>query len=172
VIDYSGSAFYANMLMINSYQVNECFLGATDTVWSAVRYWGRASAIRRSSETALACDGQGRNVNGYGIVSFYNLQTDTTLSDVSPTTPSTLGDSMRGNGLQTNSSLWRGGYATQFDPTRHKNKMNVLFIDGHVQLVPMYKNPAIYQIASNNFLPSTLLPTADTDRIFVDPPVR
>jgi prepilin-type processing-associated H-X9-DG protein/prepilin-type N-terminal cleavage/methylation domain-containing protein len=172
VTDYLNP-IWPTLLMPDSYQFNEAFFGCTDAQWNAVRNWGRLSAIRLTSQTCLITDGQARNVANKTIVSFYNLSTDRSLTETTPTIPSTLGDAMRGNGMQTNQALWRGGYATQFDPLRHKNKMNVLFLDGHVQTVQMYSNPGQYKLNGlGSDLPTTLLPTPDTDRIWVDPPSR
>jgi prepilin-type N-terminal cleavage/methylation domain-containing protein/prepilin-type processing-associated H-X9-DG protein len=173
VTDNTTSVAWSSMLMTNSYQLNEGFLGATDGGWNAVRYWGRVSAIRRSTDTVLALDGQPRNQSGYQIVTCYNLQTDNALTNTTPDRPATVGDAMRGVQMDPNQGDWLGGNATQFDPLRHKNRMNVLFIDGHVQLVIMYKNPSLYHLgAINSNLPTTLLPTPDTDRIYIDPPAR
>jgi len=110
------NSFWATMLMTNSYQLNEAFLGATDGAWNAVRYWGRVSAIRRPTDTVLAMDGQPRNQAGYQIVTCYNLQTDNSLSDLTPSTPATVGDAMRGVQRDPAQGNWRGGNATQFDP--------------------------------------------------------
>jgi prepilin-type processing-associated H-X9-DG protein len=172
-----NNTFWTTMLMTNSYQLNEAFLGATDSNFNsgqpAVRYWGRVSAIRRPCDTVLAVDGQPRNQSGYQIVTCYNLQTDVSVNQTSPTTPATLGDCMRGVQLGSDQSAWHGGNATQFDPLRHHNQMSVVFLDGHVQLVTMYKNPGLYHLgALNSNLSSSLLPTPDTDRIYIDPPAR
>ncbi len=167
------NSFWSTMLMNNSYQLNEGFLGSTDASWNAVRYWGRVSAIRRPSDTVLALDGQPRNEAGYQIVTVYNLNSDTTVTQTAPTRPSTVGDAMRGVGREPNQSNWYGGNATQFDPRRHGNKMNVLFIDGHVQTITMYTNPGLFVLGpQGSDLSTLLLPTPDTDRIFVDPPAQ
>ena len=167
------NSFWGNMTMINSYVFNEAFLGATDGPWNAVRYWGRVSAIRRTSETALATDRQGRNVAGFQFCTMYNLLTNDAALDSAPIVPCTLGDAMRGNGLQPSSSLWRGGYATSFEPLRHKNKMNVAFLDGHVQTISMYQNPGAYQLnAASNTLAPSLNPSPETDKVFLDPPAN
>jgi prepilin-type processing-associated H-X9-DG protein/prepilin-type N-terminal cleavage/methylation domain-containing protein len=170
--DYEGT-FWTSMLMPNSYMMNECFLAGSDATQNAVRYWGRLGAIRQPTITVLALDGQARNETAEPMVTVYNLQTDRSMTENTPTLTSTLYDCMTGNGLQTNSALWRGGYATQFDPKRHKNKMNVLFLDGHVQTVVMYQNPGAFQLgAPGSFLPTTLVPTPATKTIYVDPPAR
>jgi prepilin-type processing-associated H-X9-DG protein/prepilin-type N-terminal cleavage/methylation domain-containing protein len=168
-------SFWTTLAMPNSYQLNEAFLGGTDfsaTGANGVRYFGRVAAIRRPCDTALAIDGQPRNAGGWQIVDMYNANTDTSPSQPFPTKPATVGDVMRGEGMNANSASL-GGDATQFDPIRHKNKMNVLFLDGHVTMSAMYQNPGAYKLNGvGSTLPTNLIPAPGTFRIFIDPPPR
>lgn len=169
------NTFWNSLLMKNSYMFNETLLGSTDATFNsslpAVRYWGRQSAIRRPSETALLSDGQPRNESGTETVTMYNLQSDTSMSSYAPSRPATVGDAMRGVGRDPNQANWYGGNATEFDPIRHQNRINILFVDGHVESLWMYQNPMAYKLgAVGTTLPMSLLPAAGMDRVYLDPP--
>jgi prepilin-type processing-associated H-X9-DG protein/prepilin-type N-terminal cleavage/methylation domain-containing protein len=115
-----------------SYIFNEAVLG-----WSATptqeygRLEGHASSVRQSSKTMFAADGlAGYLLNShtpdnpvdlysgayYGFGTVYNL---------TPNPPVTLADALLGDAL--------AGDPQNFDPLRHRGKMNIAFCDGHVE---------------------------------------
>ncbi len=161
---------WAGILMPTCYQFNEAILGSFDNGadgYYAKRFLGNFAAVRQPSATALFIDGQPRNEAGNQIVAFYNIHPNSTDA----WTTSLLYDAMTGVGMNPSGSGWAGGNATQFDPKRHNNMMNVAFVDGHAETVPMYRNPQLYRLLSvGSDLSTSLIPTDNTKRIYVFPP--
>ncbi len=130
--------------ILTSYQLNEAFLGTNDMNYNAYRLYGNSAKVHHADQTVLFIDGiprPGTTIANYSA--FYNLNTGTTLS-------ASLYDIMAGVPAQTNTSAALGGYSTSFDPIRHHNRMNILFIDGHVENVQMYQSPTSPTPASGN----------------------
>ena len=76
--------------------------------------------VRRPADVMLACDGRPRNMTNDNWILVFNKTADTTLYDFQQLT---MADNAFGK--QT------------LDFIRHRGLMNVLFLDGHGEAVPM-----------------------------------
>jgi prepilin-type N-terminal cleavage/methylation domain-containing protein/prepilin-type processing-associated H-X9-DG protein len=104
---------WSSPLMWTSYGFNEAFLGwgSPGNGSSVVEAEGLLTQIHQPSRTFLLCDAIPRNGNG-GYISFYAGYTGASLEDAF---------------FDNNST----GDKTSFDPNRHRNRINILFADGH-----------------------------------------
>ena len=103
-----------------SYVVNEGFLGWNDAL---NRRRGNVNRIARPSEVFLAMDGRtGGTSRRVGQMSFATIANKTTGR-------STLADALQGNA--------RAGDPENFDPKRHRGRVNVSFLDGHAESFPI-----------------------------------
>ncbi len=111
----------AGWYLRQSYVVNEAFLGWDD---STKRRRGNIHQIKRPSEVMLAMDGRpGAASRKIGSMSF------ATVVNYWPTGPVTLANALRGP--------VRGGDRENFDHTRHRKRVNVSFLDGHAEPLPI-----------------------------------
>lgn len=175
LLDNPNNAMWQTLKMANSYAYNECFLGSSQAGGLAVRYAGRTTLIRQPASTMVATDGLPRNETGGAgsLVTFYNRLNRNSLSERLPRYPVSLADAMRGVGYTTNQAMWMAGNATSFDGFRHRGRMNVLFVDGHVELLGMYKNPNLYVRGPVNArMPAGLTPATELEKVYIDPPAR
>jgi prepilin-type processing-associated H-X9-DG protein/prepilin-type N-terminal cleavage/methylation domain-containing protein len=112
-----GSGWYLRQ----SYVVNEAFLGWDD---STNRRRGNINRISRPSEVFLAMDGRpGGTSRGEGSMSF------ATVINKWPTGPVTLANALEGHA--------RAGDPENFDHKRHRERVNICFLDGHAESLPI-----------------------------------
>ncbi len=110
-----------NWYLRQSYVVNEGFLGWDD---SLNRRRGNINQIKRPAEVFLAMDGRpGAPSRRVGNMSFATIVNKTT------TGPSTLADALAGNA--------RAGDPQNFDSKRHRQRVNICFLDGHAETLPI-----------------------------------
>ena len=133
-IDEAREATYAFVLYSNagawhvlrqSYVVNEGFLGWDNAL---ARRRGNLRTVARHGEVLLAADGLPASRSGPASV--YPHATWINKIPPSPATgPITLADALAGNA--------RAGDPENFDRRRHRGRMNVGFLDGHAESVPI-----------------------------------
>jgi prepilin-type processing-associated H-X9-DG protein/prepilin-type N-terminal cleavage/methylation domain-containing protein len=154
-----------------SYVFNEYVVGYDDAY---ARLRGQSSRVRQSTKTVFCMDGLAGStntrlsgtftgINGnppqyapppYGMMTVYNnyLVSATENPGAISYAPITLSDALTGRtGGPGNHKL--AGDFVNFDPIRHKQKINIAFCDGHVELreLPVYKvNAAGTQITFKN----------------------
>ena len=117
VYNANGTAWYLRQ----SYILNEAFLGWNDTM---ARRRGYLARMDRQGEVFLAADGLPGSPARPGSLWPY-----ATLFNKVARGPVTLADAFAGNG--------RAGDPQNFDLKRHRGGINVGFLDGHVESVPM-----------------------------------
>ena len=100
-----------------SYVLNEAVLGIDD---AKGRARGNPTKVRRHTETFLAADGLRTMGRGTSSLGWYLI-----ANEVYDANPVTLGDAFAGNG--------RAHGPDSFDLRRHRGRMNVAFLDGHVE---------------------------------------
>jgi len=112
-----GSGWYLRQ----SYVVNEAFLGWDD---SNNRRRGNINQIKRPAEVMLAMDGRpGGPSRRVGNMSF------ATVVNNWPTGPVTLANALRPSP--------RAGDPENFDHQRHRKRVNITFLDGHAESLPI-----------------------------------
>jgi prepilin-type processing-associated H-X9-DG protein len=119
-----GGAEYWHLLR-QSYVVNEAFLGWNDAL---NRRRGDSRNVARLGEIFLAADGLPARRPGPASA----FPHATVINKVKPGTatgPITLADALAGNA--------RAGDPDNFDHRRHNRRMNIAFLDGHVESVPI-----------------------------------
>jgi prepilin-type N-terminal cleavage/methylation domain-containing protein/prepilin-type processing-associated H-X9-DG protein len=121
----------------SSYICNGAVLSLYPTPFGLMSPAGKLSRIRRPSEVFLFADGVGTSLGSMG----YTIQP--VRSDQ---------DTFYNYWVTVKSS---GG----FDPKRHRNKMNVVYVDGHAETVTMARS---YYVGPNN---DTAYDHGDFDRI-------
>jgi prepilin-type processing-associated H-X9-DG protein/prepilin-type N-terminal cleavage/methylation domain-containing protein len=133
-IDEPKDATHAFVLYLNpwmwhnlrqSYVVNEAFLGWNDALG---RRRGNLRTVDRQGEVFLAADGL--PASRPGTASQYPHAT--VINKAKPGTatgPITLADALAGNA--------RAGDPENFDHVRHRGRMNIAFLDGHAESVPI-----------------------------------
>jgi len=111
----------------SDYAFNEGLMGFNgDARYRSRRLGGKLPATSRTSEMVLATDAKRR-----GSPAFY-WATDGWICwtpDLNSTGAVTLADVYSANGRATDRS--------SFDFPRHKKRMNILFVDGHVETIPL-----------------------------------
>jgi prepilin-type processing-associated H-X9-DG protein/prepilin-type N-terminal cleavage/methylation domain-containing protein len=132
-IDEAKEAKYAYVLSVaggghilrQSYVVNEGLLGWNDALG---RRRGNSRAVDRQGEVFLAADGLASQ--HAGAASAHPHATLINKTKPGPAVgPITLADALAGNA--------RAGDPENFDPRRHRGRMNVGFLDGHAESVPI-----------------------------------
>ena len=110
-----------NWYLRQSYVVNEAFVGWDD---AKDRRRGNVNRISKPSEVFLAMDGRpGAPARRVGNMSFATIINKTALG------PVTLADALQGNA--------RAGDPENFDPKRHRTRVNICFLDGHAESLPI-----------------------------------
>jgi len=116
---YSGGGF--GWYLRQSYVVNEAFLGWDD---ARDRRRGNINQIKRPAEVMLAMDGKtggpSRRIGNMSFATVYNKR---------PEGPITLADALAGG--------VRAGDPQNFDPQRHRKRVNISFLDGHAETLPI-----------------------------------
>ena len=117
--------YYANdgagWYLRQSYVVNEAFLGWDD---ARDRRRGNVNRIAKPSQVFLAMDGRtGGPARRVGNMSFATITNKTSLG------PVTLADALAGNA--------RAGDPQNFDLRRHRTRVNIGFLDGHAETLPI-----------------------------------
>lgn len=105
-----------------SYVINEAVFGVNDAMG---RYRGKASKVRRPSQTVMLADGVQSGGRPAGMVASANGMNWITFINNTKNPPVTLADAFLQNG--------KAGDKKNFDMHRHKGKINLLFFDGHAE---------------------------------------
>lgn len=103
-----------------SYVVNEAVFGIDDT---RGRLRGQSSKVRRPAETVMLADGLYGNLRDFSLMG--NGVNWVTFINKTAARPVSLADALEGNA--------KAGDSTNFDKARHRNKVNILFMDGHAE---------------------------------------
>jgi prepilin-type processing-associated H-X9-DG protein len=118
-------------LIWTSYIFNEEPLGFMDDGSRYKRGRGNLNRMKHASDTMMLGDGKERSGDIWLVI--YALQNDTTLEEAYNSTP-------RPNRL----TAWFGaGHSSNFDFRRHKNRMNIVFQDGHAETVIVNPTPKV-----------------------------
>ena len=96
-----------------SYLFNAGFLARNITSWGCETPAGQVSRVRRPADVFLFADG-----NGYGNFFVYAVHTTNSNQD----------------------AIMDCAYTAQFDPQRHRGRINVVFLDGHAETLMLPKD--------------------------------
>lgn len=111
----------------SDYGINEGVFGYYyDQAYSSRRYAGQQSKIVNPASVALFTDAQRRKTPAYA---FFDDPWILWTPSITSTGPVTLADALKGGDLAVDPDM--------FDFPRHKNRMNIAFADGHVELLLM-----------------------------------
>ncbi|HZN68539.1 MAG TPA: prepilin-type N-terminal cleavage/methylation domain-containing protein [Tepidisphaeraceae bacterium] len=110
----------------SSYIFNEEPLGHWDAGHGYRRGRGNMARMKEASEIMMLGDGKPRGMDGWIVIYAHN--TLATLDDVF------TGTIMRNPG-------YAAGDRIAFDLARHRRRMNVLFMDGHAETIPVTTRP-------------------------------
>jgi prepilin-type processing-associated H-X9-DG protein len=123
---YPAQTTETGLMVPQSYIFNEYVLGWQDNLG---HLRGKGGMVRRPDVTMFAADGLGgaplANHGGNGPL-FYPLYT---LYNQAGNQPASLADALNSTDFGNN----KAGDHENFDPIRHKGKINIAFCDGHVE---------------------------------------
>jgi len=124
VVSFHGSFLYA-WSTNSDYAFNEGLMGYNcDPQYSSRRLAGNLAAVRRSSEMVLVTDAKRR---GFSNIFWVSDPWICWTPNLNSTGAVTLASALRNDG--------RAQDKTSFDLSRHRGRMNVAFVDGHVELM-------------------------------------
>ena len=134
-----GNSIVSYWATNSDYGLNEGILGYHyDSRYDNNRAGGHMSRVRRTSEVAIFTDAIASKAPPIPSFPFGSICWTPSLDGVGP---ASLGDAFAGNG--------RAGSKDSFDLNRHSKRMNVAFLDGHVETVPLKQDALdkVYLIA-------------------------